>query len=168
MIRAAVCIGVIVFAAWLAVPLVGQEPSGPAPFSEAELTTARAAAQRFAKIFLAGREDEFGLCLIRKEDLPRVFSAETLGRAGDGLYAALVDGNLERFRQFRAFLGKTEGLEWQAFEAGVPTRSTLYGPEVRLMKGATVVVGYGARLVIRVRIEDLVRVGDEWVVTKLD
>ena len=55
-----------------------------------------------------------------------------------------------------------------AFQPGQPTQSRLYGPKVRVMKNAFMVFAHANRVEIKVKIEELVFVGEKCFIVKID
>ena len=138
-------------------------------FSEAELEAAKATGESFAKLFRDRDDDRLGLLLVPKGSLAAILNPKVLaGKDIDSLYANMVMANTQRFTEFRAMCGDLTKMSSIRFQPGQTVSSDFYAPGVRVMKNAYVVLAYANRVEIKVKIENMVFVGDRCYIVEID
>lgn len=138
-------------------------------FSKEELAAAKQTAESFGKVFLAQDEDQFSLLLLPKGAVGKVFSQKFLeGWSEDQLYQKMVKSNLTRFKELRSMLGDTSKLSVSSYESGKEMQSSTYATKVRLMKNSYVVLAYANRVIVKVKIEEMVFFEGKCYIVELD
>ena len=152
-------------AAKYALEMLGATPG----FSEQELTAAKVTGEAFAELFRKGDEDSLGLLLLPMDAIGKVLNAKLLkDNKPEALFEKLVTANMGRFREFpdmSADLSKTSTI---TFQVGHLVRSDFYADEVRVMKNSFVVLTYGNRVEIKIKIEEMVFVNGKCYIVEID
>jgi hypothetical protein len=139
------------------------------PFSEQEVAAAKQTAESFGKMFLAQDEDQFASLLLPRKAMVQVVNREFLKESSaEQLYRKLVQVNLARFGELRSMLGDTSKLLVSGFESGDVSQPATYAPNVRVMKNSYVVLAYANRVIVKVKIEEMVYVDGQCYIVELD
>lgn len=150
-----------------AMGMLGYETNGG--FSNAQMKAARETAESFARLFFADDEDSLVLLLLPKKLVPEVLSKEILAENDpDKLYARMVEGNLKRFAEYHSIVADTSRLTIIGFEAGRPVESEFYRPNVRVMENSYATLAYANRVIVKLKIEEMVFVGDQCFIVEID
>ena len=129
------------------------------PFSEEEVAAAKLTAESFGKMFLAQDEDTFASLLLPKGAVGTVVSRKFLEDSSEEqIYLKMVKANLTRFKELRSLLGDTSKLSVSSFKLGSASQSATYAPKVRVMKNSYVVLAYANRVIVKIKIEEMVYV----------
>lgn len=154
-------------AARRALEMLGVDQEGA--FTETELEAAKATGESFAQLFRNEDEDRLGLLLVPKGSLSTILNPRVLaGKDVDSLYAKMVTVNTQRFTEFRSMCGDLTKVSSTRFQPGRKFTSDFYAPGVRAMKNSYVVLAYANRVEIKVKIEEMVFVGNECYIVEID
>ena len=138
-------------------------------FSKEELRAAKRTAESFGKYFLAGDEDTFASLLLPIDAVSDIFSPKLLEETDEKrLYQELINANMARFKELRSILGDTSNLSVNQFEQGHATMSSVFAPKVRVMKNSYVVLTYANRVIVKVKIEEMIYMDGKCYIVELD
>ncbi len=141
----------------------------PAELSENETKAFESMCKAFAESFLKGDEDGIRKVCISKDLVSEVFSPKLLQNGRNSLHKMIVEGNTKRFNEYRRKLGSLEGFKYLRAEHGYRLiKSETYSAPRLVLKNSYVVMAYANRLIVKVKIEDLVYIGGKYHLTKLD
>lgn len=131
---------------------------------EEQVAAARRTAESFGSYFLAADEDRFATLLLPERAMARVFPDSSARDADvEGAHRALIKANLTRFEELRSMLGDVSKFSVTGFEPGWPQT-----PKDWLMKDSYVVLACANRVIVRVKIEEMVYLEGECYIVKLD
>jgi hypothetical protein len=80
----------------------------------------------------------------------------------------MVKVNTQRFTEFRSVCGDLTKVSSTSFQPGRTFTSDFYAPGVRAMKNSYVVLAYANRVEIKVKIEEMVSVGNKCYIVEID
>ncbi|MFP6901322.1 MAG: hypothetical protein VCA36_10290 [Opitutales bacterium] len=81
----------------------------------------------------------------------------------------ILEGNTKRFTEFRRKLGSLEEFKYLRAEHGYRlSGSEAYAAPSLVLKNSYVVMAYANRLIVKVKLEELVYIGGKYHLTKLD
>ena len=148
--------------------LANQTPK-PAELSENETKAFESMCKAFAESFLKGDEDGVRKVCIPQDLVLEVFSPKLLQNGRNPLHKMIVEGNTKRFNEYRRKLGNLEGFKYLRAEHGYRLiKSETYSAPRLVLKNSYVVMAYANRLIVKVKLEDLVYIGGKYHLTKLD
>ena len=164
------CVLLLIVTIGIAVPAVSANKTlKPAELSGDETKAFKSTCKAFAESFLKGDEGGVRKVCISKDLVSEVFSPELLQHGRDTLHKVIVEGNTKRFTEFRVKLGSLEGFKYVRAEHGYRlSRSEAYADPSLVLKNSYVVMAYGNRLIVKVKLEELVYIGGKYHLTKLD
>ena len=143
--------------------------SKPAELSENETKAFESMCKAFAESFLKGDEDGVRKVCIPQDLVLEVFSPKLLQNGRNPLHKMIVEGNTKRFNEYRRKLGNLEGFKYLRAEHGYRLiKSETYSAPRLVLKNSYVVMAYANRLIVKVKLEDLVYIGGKYHLTALD
>ncbi len=148
--------------------LANQTPK-PAELSKNETKAFESTCKAFAESFLKGDEDGVRKVCISKDLVSEVFSPKLLQHGRNSLHKMIVEGNTKRFNEYRRKLGSLEGFKYVSSEHGYRlTRSEVYADPRLVLKNSYVVMADANRLIVKIKLEEVVYIGGKCHLTKLD
>lgn len=140
-----------------------------AKLSENETKAFESVCKAFAESFLKGDEGGVRKVCISNDLVSEVFRPKLLQHGRDTLHKMIVDGNTKRFTEFRRKLGSLEGFKYVRAEHGYRlSRSEAYADPRLVLKNSYVVMADANRLIVKVKLEEVVYIGGKYQLTKLD
>ena len=140
-----------------------------AKLSENETKAFESVCKAFAESFLKGDEGGVRKVCISNDLVSEVFRPKLLQHGRDTLHKMIVDGNTKRFTEFRRKLGSLEGFKYVGAEHGYRlSRSEAYADPRLVLKNSYVVMADANRLIVKVKLEEVVYIGGKYQLTKLD
>ena len=141
----------------------------PAELSKNETKAFESMCKAFAESFLKGDEGGPRKVCISNDMVAEVFRPKLLQRGRDTLHKMIVEGNTKRFAEFRRKLGSLEGFKYVRSEHGYRlTRSEVYADPRLVLKNSYVVMADANRLIVKIKLEEVVYIGGKYHLTKLD
>lgn len=145
-----------------------EEPQAPElPAEQAELFDATC--RRLAEAFLKNDVDAFIALCIPQELLAEVVSPTLLERGIEPLHKQLLEANAKRFTEFRTRFKDLAGFRFVSAEAGYRLeQAEAYADPELVLKNSYFTVGFANRLILKIKIEDMVLIGGNYYIITLD
>lgn len=122
-----------------------------------------------AFVFLEKDEGSIRRMCLSKQQIAEVLSPKLIERAGDKLHQVIVNGNTRVFVTLRQKLGNLEGLKFVRAEHGYRLqKSQSYRDPKPVLKNSYVVLADGNRLIVKIKLEELVFIDGKYHLVKLD
>ena len=87
----------------------------------------------------------------------------------EALHKQLLEGNAKRFTEFRTRLKDLAGFRVVSAEVGYRLeQAESYADPEHILKNSYVTVGFANRLLLKIRIEDMVLIGGKYYIIQLD
>ena len=165
-----ICVLLAIVTMSIAVPAVSAEQTPkPSELSENETKAFGATCKAFAESFLKGDEGGLRKVCISKDLVLEVFSPKLLQHGRDTLHKMIIEGNTKRFTEFRQKLGSLEGFKYVRAEHGYRlSKSEAHADPRLVLKNSYVVMAYANRLIVKIKLEELVYIGGKYHLTALD
>ena len=149
-------------------PKPGQQPK-PAQLSEHEAQLFEATCKAVAESFVKDDVDGFLEHCIPKDLLLEVLSPKQLERGADALHKLLLEGNAKRFKEFRKGFQDLNGFTFTLAEVGYRSeRAEMYADPKLALKNSYFTIAYANRIMVRIKIEDMVLIGGKYYVIQMD
>jgi hypothetical protein len=143
--------------------------TAPAVLEKTESAALETFACALADAFLKNDESAFQALIVPAEVLSKILSPEFLKGTPVDLHRLLVEGNLQRFREFRGHFQDLKGFEYRLDDLGYrETNAALYSEPRRALHNTYITVAYAHRLILKIRVEDVVLVDGKCYLFKLD
>jgi len=137
-------------------------------FTEEELSAAKSVVEHFGNVFLHDGGEELSEITIPSEAIGRMIVREKPSVEVAKIHQQIIEGNLLRFKEWRAMFADLSKLTVQGFEPGYLLKADYLADDARVMHNAYAVLGYANRIIIKLKIEDLFFYGGKWYIVKLD
>lgn len=149
---------------------VPDEPKADVPegLSEQDWSKAEDTLRDFGALFLAGNDDKLGVLMLPFEITDDVFSDQVINDDANFVYRQMTLSAIERFLEYRRTFSDLSKFTVQTPVLGQKSESRRYRQGIHVMKNAYVELGNGNRLVIRIKIEDMVWWRGRWYITSID
>jgi hypothetical protein len=149
--------------------MAAEDARQPAVLSAEQKKAFAETCEALAQSFLKNDKDAFQKLLIPIDQMGAVFSPELLNSGAEQLHEKIVAGDLNRFAELRARFSDLSGFEFSSGTVGYPlSRADVYLQATPVLENSYFIIAYANRLVLNVKLEELVYVGGKYYLTKLD
>ena len=150
-------------------PVIADQKPNPAKLSEQETKAFNSMCTSFATSFLKADEGSIRAMCISKQQIANVLSPKLIERAEGKLHQVIVDGNTKTFVTLRRKLGSLEGFKFVRAEHGYRLqKSQSYRDPKPVLKNSYVVLADGNRLIVKIKLEELIFIDGQYHLVKLD
>ena len=158
-----------VIAGLAVLPVLADQKPAPAKLSEQEAKAFKSICRSFATSFLEKDEGSIRAMCISKQQIADVLSPKLIERAGGKMHQVIVDGNTRAFVTLRQKLGNLEGFKFVRAEHGYRLKKSQWYPDPKpVLKNSYVVLADGNRLIVKIKLEELVFIDGKYHLVKLD
>ena len=147
---------------------LAQEPkSAQLPVDQARLF--EATCKTLAETFMKNDVDSFLKLCLPKDLLAEVLAPKVLERGTEALHKQMLEANAKRFAEFRKRFQDLEGFQFVSAEVGYRLeRADTYSDPKLILKNSYFTIGYANRIILKIKIEDMVFIGGKYYIIQLD
>lgn len=147
---------------------LAQEPK-PVQLPEDQARLFDATCKTLAEAFLKNDVDGFLKLCLPKHLLAEVLSPKVLERGTEALHNQMLEGNAKRFAEFRKRFQDLGGFQFVSADAGYRLeRADAYADPKLILKNSHFTIGYANRIIVKIKIEDMVLMGGKYYIIQLD
>jgi hypothetical protein len=152
-----------------ALAVVGEEvETNAAVLTQAETLLFEATCKSIAECFAKDDLEGFLKLCLPRDLLPQVVSQKQLATRPEAWHRAVLEENARRFKDLRNKFQDMREFAFSSAEVGRRIKqSALYADLNPVLKNANLSIAYTNRMVVRIKIEDMVQIGGQYYVIKL-